>query len=65
MVKMGRNKLVEMYNTSYVRFLHCSAARRHDHDVSSIGNLFNCTLYNLFVKLLFLAGTKLEIIIDL
>ena len=49
----------------YARFLRRSAARRHDHDVLSIGNLFNCTLYNLFVKLLFLAGTKLKIIINL
>ena len=63
--KVGRKKLVEMYNTSCARFLRRSAARRHDYDVPSIGKLFNCTLHNLFVKLLFLAGTKLKIKINL
>ena len=54
-----------IYNTSCARFLRRSASRRHDHDVPSIGNLFNCTLYNLFLKLLFLAGTKLKIKLNL
>ena len=55
MVQSGREKLVEIYNTSCARFLRRSAPRRYDHDALSIGNLFNCTLYNLFVKLLVLA----------
>ena len=56
---------MEIYNTPCARFLRRSAARRQYHDVPSIGNLFNCTFYNLFVKLLFLAGTKLKIKINL
>ena len=68
MVLDKKNYLNFIFKISKIMFLRRSvvtaAARRHDHHVLSIGNLFNWTLYNLFVKLLFLAGTKLKIKIN-